>query len=71
MIAFLSATNNSRACAPCCVKPPAAARAILRATIKSASAPQTPRGAFSVIRQGPMKQFLQHTPAIPNVHCGC
>ena len=61
----------SRACAPCCVKPPAAARVILRATIRSASAPQTPRGLLGVILHGPMKQIRQHTPAIPKVHCGC
>ena len=38
--------------------------------MRSASAPQTPRGLFGVILQGPMLQILQQTPARPNEHCG-
>lgn len=32
---------------------------------------KAPRGAFLVILQGPIKQFLQQMPAMPNEHCGC
>ena len=37
----------------------------LRATMRSASAPQTPRGLLAVILQGPILQILQQTPASP------
>ena len=51
--------------------PAAAPRRRFLATIKSASAPQTPRGDFGVILQGPMLQIRQQVPLKPKVHCGC
>ncbi len=68
--AHLSASITSRACIPCWAAPAAAARNRFRATIRSASAPQTPRGALAVTRQGPILQIRQHIPARPNEHCG-
>ena len=48
--------------------PAAAARRRFRATIRSASAPQTPRDALAVIRHGPILHIRQQTPARPNEH---
>ena len=68
--AHLRESITSLACIPCCAAPAAAERRRFLATIKSASAPQTPLGLLGVILQGPILQILQQIPAIPKLHCG-
>ena len=69
--AHFNIKSNSLACIPCWAAPAAAPRRRFLATIKSASAPQTPRGDFGVILQGPMLQIRQQVPLKPKVHWGC
>ena len=68
--AHLRLRTTSRACMPCWAAPAAPERSRLRLTMRSASAPQTPRDALGVIRQGPILQILQQIPASPKLHCG-
>ena len=68
--AYFKASITSLACMPCWAAPAAAERRRFLATIRSASAPQTPLGDFGVIRHGPMLHILQQIPANPKLHCG-
>ena len=68
--AHFNASITSLACMPCWAAPAAALRSRFLATIRSASAPQTPLGAFAVMRHGPILQILQQIPARPKLHCG-